>query len=256
MGNTIQVEKANERCQMLYELLKEDPGKKFKAKDILNLFSISYKTFYKDVDRLKREYPGSIERDRGVIFYVPAKKEEKIVAASTRYPDYKNDEGYMDLTASKAINNVEPKKPVKTINTVADPAPGQVWDVKSSNGSVEKYIVLAVDYIEDFCICTPYVKTEDAYMGWCHKIYYKPVRYFVERTWNIPLSELTNIRNELSSFLCIDPVEKIVEVKVPEKVVETATNPNAIYTEADMEMALTKQKAEIYEQCFKMMCGR
>lgn len=161
--------------------------------------------------------------------------------------------GYVDPTASKAIENVEPKKPVKIVKTVADPAPGQVWDVKSSNGSVEKYIVLAVDYIEDFCICTPYVNTEDAYMGWCHKIYYKPVRYFVERTWNIPLSALTDIRNELRNFLGIEPEERLIEVKIPEKV---SADPSKIYSEEDMEMALTRQKAEIYEECFKMMCSR
>lgn len=256
MGNTIQVEKANERCQMLYEILKEDPGKKFKVKDLLNLFSISYNTLYRDIDNLEQQYPESIAKERGAIYYIPApKKEEKIVVASTRYPDYRNDEGYMDLTASKAINNVEPKK-VEFKKTV-EFAPGQVWDVKSSNGTTEKYIILSVEWTDSFAICTPYFTNDvDGNISSCHKLYYKPLKYFIERSWNIPLSMLTDIRNELSSFLGIEPVEKIVEVKVPEKVVETATNPNAIYTEADMEMALTKQKADIYEECFKMMCSR
>lgn len=256
MAMSAQLKAAWERRETIYSTLKKNPDKELKVKDLSKMFNIVYNTAHSDVFSLIDKYGHhNISYDHGKIRYIGSNVDEAVEEKTKRYPDYKNDEGYMDPTASKAINNVEPKK-VEFKKTV-EFAPGQVWDVKSSNGTTEKYIILSVEWTDSFAICTPYFTNDvEGNISSCHKLYYKPLKYFIERSWNIPLSMLTDIRNELSSFLGIEPVEKIVEVKVPEKVVETATNPDAIYTEADMEMALTKQKAEIYEQCFKMMCSR
>lgn len=91
MGNMVQTEKANERRNMIYDLIKEEPGKEFKCKDLMSLFGITHTTLYKDIEYLKSRHKGSLEKSRGSICYVMnvSPKVEKL----ERYPDHKNNEG-------------------------------------------------------------------------------------------------------------------------------------------------------------------
>lgn len=188
-----------------------------------------------------------------------------------RYPSHKNDEGYNDPTAGANINKMD--------DIFGEFNPGDVWAVEASNGTIEQYLVIRSFKGCASCLklyfyseskefynpvhCIPVNFQTKAFVD-CRKVVSKPTRYFVEKIFDIP--NLKSVRAKISMILGLDsviervvevPVEKIVEkqveVEVPvEKIVEKIVEkpvPIAMPLESDsVELALVKQKADIYER--------
>ena len=244
------------RRNSLKEKLVKNPGVIFSGKDLRTEFNISEAIFYYDMGILRKEDP-CIVMNAGKVYYdSPVKDTIHEVKNPERHGKMKNsEEGHLDPTAAKAISTVEPEA-----KGMIFPRVGDVWHVQCSSGASTKlFIVLAIDTESKYATCIEYngnVKPEDCDIY----IVNKPIKYFVgkQRAWTVPLSYLQIVRERIRKYLAIDPetvevekvVEKVVEKEVP---VEAATSMEGYYSKAEVDTLLAIQKAEIYEQCFKVL---
>ena len=180
-----------------------------------------------------------------------------------RYSFNKNDEGYNDPTAAAVIKSCDdiygPKKK------------GEVWTVSSANGSVEQYLVMC-DFKECASCLMLYTNQELYNPLFCVVIDFKtksfvdvrrtcpkPTKYFLQFEFDCVNFEA--VQRKLSSVFGLPAIEKTVEVvrEVPvEKIVEVEKEVikevPAENTIEPVEIALLRQRAEIYEKCFTMLC--
>lgn len=249
------------RRNSLKEKLVKNPGVIFLGKDLRSEFGMNEGAFYYDVNILRKEDP-KIIMNAGKLYYdAPVKSVIHEVKNPERHTKMKNSEGHLDPTAAKAIEAVEPEA-----KGMIFPKVGDVWHVQCSSGASTKlFIVLAIDMESRYATCIEYngnVEPEDCDIY----IVNKPIKYFMgnKRAWSVPLSYLQTVRERIRKYLAIDPeiveVEKIVEKEVVkevpvevEKVVEKETPAEGYYSKSDVDALLAIQKAEIYEQCFKML---
>lgn len=233
-----------ERQQHILDTLKKNPGKSVTTKSLQEMFNISYAMLWQDLKDLK-EIDNNVVRTKGAVSYNGPSV--AIVVKPERYKEAMNSEGYNDPTANAAIKSVSEKLVKKSV-----PKVNEVWEVTGNKGS-DLYLVLAVDLNEEYATCIQYVGNMDA-NDISIKLYSKPLKYFDHKAWNMPLSCITTIKDRLASYLDIKPeaveVEKIVE-KVVEK--EIPGKAGAEYTKAEVDTLLAEQKAEIYEECFKVL---
>lgn len=244
------------RREAIKEKLQKNPGVIFSYKQIKDEFNLSAFILRTDMAAIM-ESDSNIVKANGEIYYKttnPPTIHE--VKKPERYSETKNIEGYSDPTASSAI------KGLLTISdkTMIMPRPGDVWNVKRSNSTdYELYIVLAVNVDKQTATCIKYSK-EDLADTCDICLFTKPLKYFVStsRSWTMPLSFMTKVKERIGEFLDIPvkEVEKIVEVEkeVPVEVEKPAVN-TGLYTKAEVDLMLLKQKADIYEECFRMMAG-
>lgn len=193
-----------------------------------------------------------------------------------KYNVKKTEEGYSDPTAAAAIKTVDSK-------IYGEFTPGDIWHVSASNGSIEKYLVVASfagcatclqvlnnknDYNPVIHMCVSLVKNEFVD---CRRLVSKPSKYFLEKDDSYHVTNFDAIKMRIAALndLVVEkPVEKIVEKivekpveKVVEKVVEkTVEVPvevpvekivekpvEALSHEIEMKLALAEQRAEIYQ---------
>lgn len=186
-----------------------------------------------------------------------------------RYSVHKNDEGYNDPTAYGAIKSVDgclDEGPFK---------PGDVWKVDFGNGSEEfRFLILKGFDKTVSCLKIHKLESTETYnpvihapvsmqrkeIVDCRRVVAKPARYFLEKDENYCVTNFDAIKRKIALLLNISievPVEKPVEVikevekrvEVPVKVIKEVEKPIAMPLPSDeMELALAKQKADIYER--------
>ena len=252
-GNTVKMrEEMETRRKLITDYLIENADTSVKLGQLTTLFGVSDWTMRKDCVALSESNP-AIRLIRGAVMYV----------APTKYSGNRNDEGYADPTASSAIGSTLSQN----TSGFVTPKAGDVWDVRCSTGKTEKYVVMAINDEEEYATCIKYYPEAEDMKKSCKKIYSKPLKYFEERTWGTPLSQLTKYKNLIRDYLGIDP-----EVKVQEKIVEKVKiekvevpvdipvaqegrvecTSDKIYTQSDMH----RMRAGIYKECLYIMAGR
>lgn len=252
------VEKRHEeiavRRGLISDFIKDNPNKPLKYTFISSMFDVGLVAIRNDCCALS-EVDNNFILSRGAVMYIPP----------TRYSDKKNDEGYNDPTAAAAIGSVEPKVIKMNAENVRGPKPGDVWNVKCASGDVHKFLVIAVNEDRDYVTCVAYEAEHNDMIESCKKLYSKPVKYFVERTWGTPLSLLTEYKNAIRDYLGIDPEDKVVEkivekevpveVPVPEVRVSEPVSSGRLYTQEELDMEIIKMRAEVYKECLYLMAG-
>lgn len=239
-----------------------------KTSELPGILNIPDSTVRQHVRNLGKTHP-NIKTSYGKVEWVDTKEPEKTPAEAPKdkYPFPKNSEGYNDYTAASVAK--------KTDNIRGAFVPGDIWEVDTKGGVRRKYLVLAS--YKGAVTCVP-VKERNS---WDYNpVYCSPVsmvnnefvdlRFMVTRGSAYFLEKLYEAKNydaiktKLSFLLGIEPVERVVEKevirKVPvekevikevpvEKIVEKEVIKEVPVEKGvdSIDIALTKQKAEIYE---------
>ena len=244
----ISAERKNEVMAEVVKVVKEYGGEGLSVQEIADLLSISRWTLYKYMDSFE---------DHDIVPVWQTSDQGRAVKRYVYKPKsaFKNAEGYTDMTAGQAIKNAEEstKKPVKII-------PGAIYG--------RKWLVLKsfsdmVVYLD----CTPLSEAPEYFTPMCVSFYIGYEEYYVNphSIWSTPprkidISEKTVIDmakwREIVGKAGMNIVEVPVEVPAEapegtEKAPETVAKP-----EVDLEAALLKQKAEIYENILFAMIGK
>lgn len=252
MANCKAMKTKIERQNQILTTLKNNPGKSVTTKSLQDILGVNYSTLWEDLKALKK-IDNNIVRTRGAVAYNGA---IVTVLKPERYSDNMNNEGYNDPTASDAIKTTE----FKVINKSV-PKPNEVWNVQSQTvKGGELYFVLAVDPDEEYATCIKYVPSIEA-SDISIKIFSKPLKYFTNRSWGMPLSYVTTIKERLASYLGINLSVVVEKVEVPvevEKIVEKEVEKAGVgeYTKVEVDALLDKQRADIYEECFKLLAKK
>ena len=276
--------KKAERVELLKSVIKDANGK-ISTKELIETTGFSraaIDNYLKEID------DPHFVKTYGFIEYVEnpeivQKAEEIKKETFDRYnPVKKNDEGYSDHTAGKAIQAVD------DINGYQKP--GEIWSSTYSNGNRVNVVVIQ-SFKDGFCTCFE-VKKDPAGMGKlynpiycvcidlytkeyvdCRRAMSRPTRYLTEK-----VGEVKNFAAIINKYCFLHEmlVEKVVEVekkvevpveKVVEKVVE---KPVEVIKEVPVvkeipvvkevpveksiepvEVALIRQKAEFYEAAYR-----
>ena len=246
------------RKEQILNTLKSNPGKSVKTSDLMKMFDINYKTFWNDLKDLKKQDKNVITTRGAVTYNCPDTSSILLVVKPERYSEDKNHEGYPDPTANNAIKDTDKEESIKMVHR-GIPKEGEVWQVTAMNKKSELYIIVAVNYDKEYATCISYVPNVEAEE--CDiKLYSKPLRYFERKSWGMPGSYMSILKERLAEYLGIGTkiVEKIVEVPVEvNKTVEVEkSSSNGSYTKADVDALLAIQRADIYEECFKALVKR
>ena len=260
MDNKRIIAVANRRTA-LKDKLEKNPGVMFSYDQIMDEFSLSYYMLRTDIHALKETDANVVMNDGKIYYNVEDTPIIHEVQKPERYGSMQNTDGLSDPTAGFALKNLEPDAPRGMIF----PKSGDVWDVKRANTQdTEKYTVLAVNKDKQVATCIKYSK--DELVDTCDIcLFTKPIKYFVgtNRCWTMPLSYMTRVKERIGKYLGI-PVEVVVKEveKVVEKEVPAAPTPaeakvsTGLYTQAEVDLMLMKQKAEIYERCFGLIASK
>lgn len=213
---------------------------------------------------------------------VTEKAEKAAKETFDRYnPVKKNDEGYSDNTAGRAIQTVD--------NINGYQKPGEIWSSTYSNGNRVNVVVIQ-SFKDGFCTCFE-IKKDPAGMGKlynpifcvcvdlytkeyvdCRRAMSKPTRYLTEK-----VGEVKNFAAIINKYCFLHemlvekvvevekkvevPVEKVVEkkVEVPVEVIKEVPVVKEIPVVKEVpveksiepvEVALIRQKAEFYEKAY------
>lgn len=249
-------------------------GQWVKGKMLSEMLGISSNTVSKYAHRWNKMHPedpivivrGSGYRMNCAPILEPEEKEN-------RYDHSKTEEGYSDPTACGAIKSVDGclnEGPFK---------PGDVWKVDFGNGSEDyRFLILKGFATTVSCLKIHKLESTETYnpvihtpvsmqrkeIVDCRRVVAKPVRYFLEKDESYCVTNFDAIKRKIALLLDISievPVEKPVEVikevekrvEVPVEVVKevekVVEKPVAMPLPSDeMELALAKQKADIYER--------
>ena len=259
MANSAALARKIDRAESIMGTLRANPGKEVSIDEIMRYYNVCRNTALSTVNFIIGQDSNFVRAKGSNLSYVG-----KIQPAYERYSPAKTNEGYNDPTAAAVIRKEE-----KVVNFESEvkPKPGDVWKVKCQVGADELYVVLAVNEEEAYATCIKYVPKEKNFADYensAKKLFSKPIKYFIEKTWGIPLSELTKIKGMVGAYLGIESVERVVEVEkivtkeipVEVPVAVASDDSGKIYSQEDMDLALLKQKAEIYETCFLAMATR
>lgn len=244
-----------------------------KTSELPDILNIPNSTVRQHVRNLGKTHP-NIKTSYGKVEWVETpepKKDEQAAPTQTedRYKFPKNGEGYNDFTASSVVQ--------KTDNIKGMFNAGDIWEVDIPKGGTRKYLVLASYKYSVTCVpvrtrsecdsdynpvcCVPVDFATNSYVD-LRYIVTKIGRYFLEKTGEA--KNFKAVKTKLSFLLGIEPVERVVEKevirKVPvekevikevpvEKIVEKEVIKEVPVEKGvdSVDIALTKQKAEIYE---------
>lgn len=248
-----------ERLDYIVKAIKDGS---FNNGNVSELFGVSKNTIKVDLHELSSAYPQikhNGKRGSGSKWTWVDDVED-----GHKYSVKKTEEGYNDPTAAAAITKLDN-------DIYGEFTPGDVWWVSASNGTTEKYLVIqsfagcatCLQVISrdrcnynpaiHACVNIQYNEVVD-----CRRLLSKPSRYFLEKDAAYSVTNFDAIRRKIVSLNKLDVTleddlkvkEKIVEkrVEVPvERIVEKVVEVPANSADSEMELALAKQKAGIYE---------
>lgn len=215
---------------------------------------------------------------------VEKKEEESIETKATnvekpeRYPVHKTDEGYNDYTAGRVAKSMDDAAKEGAFKA------GDVWTFDAPYGKKEKYLVIAsfdkgvsclqireIPQSEYNPVIHALVSMGKKEVVDCRWVMTKPYRYFLEKDNSYNVTNFEAIKRKIACLLDISsvveakpivktvyrkievPVEKVVEkpvevIKEVEKVIEKPVEVPVALPSDEMELALAKQKADIYER--------
>lgn len=254
MANCYKTKEKEERRQKLYSFLRKNPGKEFSWKQLSPVLNVKYNAISRDMDALADDYKDVVRTSVGIMYNGEIIMEDSVDICE-RYPVTRNSEGYNDPTAAAAL--IKEEKAEKKSSVI--PKVGDVWYVSKANSKdMDMLYILAIDSEKEFATCCPYCNKSDSIPSDFNRLFTKPLKYFKERCWGMPLSSLIETRNALRDYFEIDPelieVEKIVEK--PVTVNAPAVTTDKLYSQLEMDAAIAKVKAEVYEECFKALARR
>lgn len=239
MAESLATKEKTERRNSILMYLHSNPNKGITPKQLRDIFNVSAATINRDINFICDNNDSIIKDGFHILFKTDG----------DRYDFNKTEEGYSDPTAA-AVISLE-TSPIRVFHS--EPKAGEVWKVKSSkvrDGS-ELYIVVAVDIDLDIAICTPYtVSSKESIIKNCHKLYSKPIKYFISKSWGLPLSTIEAMKEELANYLGIKTEPDTEESKSVKRYSEK------LYTKEEVDALLTAQKADIYEKCFNALANR
>lgn len=247
-----------ERLDYIVETIKDGS---FKSKEVAELLGISLATLKRDLATLSCEYPQikfNGKHGAGAKWSWVDDVED-----GHKYSAKKTEEGYNDPTAAAVITKLDN-------DIYGEFTPGDVWWVSASNGTTEKYLVIQsfagcttclqviskdrcnYNPVIHACVSIQYNEVVD-----CRRLLSKPSRYFLEKDENYHVTNFDIIKYIVARLngLCTEPIETKVEVPVEvikevpvEKIVEKRVEVPVAVPSDDMELALAKQRADIYEE--------
>lgn len=247
-----------ERLDYIVEAIKDGS---FNNDNISELFGVSKNTIKVDLHELSLAYPQikhNGKRGSGSKWTWVDNVED-----GHKYSVKKTEEGYNDPTAAAAITNLDN-------DIYGEFTPGDVWWVSASNGTTEKYLVIQsfagcttclqvisrdrcnYNPVIHACVNMQYNEVVD-----CRRLLSKPSRYFLEKDENYHVTNFDIIKHIVANLngLCTEPIETKVEVPVEvikevpvEKIVEKRVEVPVALPSDDTELALAKQRADIYEE--------
>ncbi len=264
--NTIATKK--ERLDYIVEAIKDGS---FNNGNVSELFGVSKNTIKVDLQVLSLAYPQikhNGKRGSGSKWTWVDDVED-----GHKYSVKKTEEGYNDPTAAAVITKLDN-------DIYGEFTPGDVWWVSAANGTTEKYLVIQsfagcttclqvisrdrcnYNPVIHACVHIQYNEVVD-----CRRLISKPSRYFLEKDASYSVTNFDEIRRKIVSLNKLDVTleddlkvkEKIVEKKVEvpvevikevpvEKIVEKRVEVPVALPSDDTELALAKQRADIYEQ--------
>ena len=257
-----------ERLDYIVEAIKDGS---FNNNNVSELFGVSKNTIKVDLHELSLAYPQikhNGKRGSGSKWTWVDDVED-----GHKYSVKKTEEGYNDPTAAAVITKLDN-------DIYGEFTPGDVWWVSASNGTTEKYLVIqsfagcttCLQVISrDRCNYNPAIHTcvniQYNEVVDCRRLISKPSRYFLEKDAAYSVTNFDAIRRKIVSLNKLDVTleddlkvkEKIVEKKVEvpvevikevpvEKIVEKRVEVPVTLPSDDTELALAKQRADIYEQ--------
>ena len=142
----------------------------------------------------------------------------------------RNAEGYVDMTATTAIRNVENEQ------DMICPLPGEIWNAEEASGQTSFIYVLAFE--DGAAQCVKLFDVADTinadsikyafrvklgsitYIGDCSRVTFKLKKYLIRRSRDCDDKELMNIRKLVADALCIQAFKiERVEVPGPERII-------------------------------------
>ena len=258
------IDTKKERLDYIVEAIKDGS---FVSKDVCELFDVNKAIVTRDLHELLEEYPQikfNGKHGKGAKWSWVNGVED-----GHKYSVKKTEEGYNDPTAAAVITKLDN-------DIYGEFTPGDVWWVSAANGTTEKYLVIQsfagcttclqvisrdrcnYNPVIHACVNMQYNEVVD-----CRRLLSKPSRYFLEKDASYSVTNFDEIRRKIVSLNKLDVTleddikvkEKIVEkkVEVPVEVikevpVEKRVEVPVALPSDDTELALAKQRADIYEQ--------
>lgn len=223
------------------EVLKKNPNKYVQTKDIAKEIGVNESWIWNNSVHIKEMYPDNISSARGFGY-----KWSDPVKDGAKPNPIKNQEHYTDMTPYLALKEKQSDK--------VDILPDTVWRASGAQGE-ELIFVLSVDesFVHGIRVQTSDPKHECILIDTdIHEDYYvnpdrvtmKPAKYFIKETTLCPEREtIKSIREQVGVSLgCYIERTNVVE-RIVEKEVDSRKD--------DLDIALMKQKIDIYESVLK-----
>ena len=130
MSNRVLTGRMKERVDKCTSYVKARPNQELVIKEMMDLTGACRNTIHNYMPIIEKTLGGRISTNASNRFvWTPEIKEDT---------PFKNSEGYFDPTAGKAIANLE------NVGTKIMQRTGDIWEYKTSIGSVGKFLVLSV----------------------------------------------------------------------------------------------------------------
>lgn len=250
----------NTNVNYVLTLLKAKPGEKHTGKEICEHLGITMNAKGCMMLKLMKKHPEiRYSRSKGVGSYYwweePVGKKEKPV--EDKYPAPKNNEGYLDTTASTAIDKVD----LELEKNAALPKFGDIMRARHSSGETPLFFVLwstetyatGIYVLEDDGTIvksksTISLKLDDKpYIMITTNVFSKPVKYLIKKAFTAGPATMVQVKHRVADNLDIQP--KVVEKeKIVEKPVEKIVyKDRTVYKEKPVEKIVYKDRPEVPE---------
>ena len=288
-----------EREEYVVELLKERNDTPTEISEITEDLNITHKAGLSLMQKLSKRF-GEIRninpKSKGAAYIwdnMPDKmpipkptdsRETHSPFLKNREKKYRNAEGYVDMTAGKAIENLEPKKDKINEDSII-PAPGEVWDCVEASGC--NCYIYVIAYLNDAVQGVKIRNMEDVvmridpryelvlgikgetYIGDCSRFTFKPRKYLLNKVTHLGIALLQNTKRQLAMLFDMDinnqemipekTQEKIIEkeiVEVPVPVERTQEIPEDCMLVTDAIINTVTRERDIWKQVAETLMER